>query len=206
MARIVWYSFHFPDLFRFVSLQIVTSVRPMAAGQFNPKTQFDQRSNLIDLQPGATPRTKKRNAIIPAVRPMRAVLKAWSDDHVSYVGSRKKAWATMRRTLDLSDDVHPKTIRYTIATWLYEMDWVPERQISEMLGHLSQNDLAKTSRIYAQYRPERMGKVVKGLELIWLRISRQARAYSALHLLSRGQWHQQYKVIERSNKPDSSEV
>ncbi|MCK9540964.1 MAG: hypothetical protein M0R03_02930 [Novosphingobium sp.] len=89
----------------------------------------------------------------------------------------------MRRTLGFSDDVHAKTIRFTIATWLYEIDWVPERQISEMLGHTDQSGSTRTSRKYAQYRPEKMGKVVKGLEVIWLQVSRRARAYSAGHLL-----------------------
>lgn len=78
LARIVWYAFHFPAMFRFVTLQMATSVRPDAAKQFNPKTQFNERFGLIDLQPEATARTKKRNAVIPAIRPMRVVLKAWA--------------------------------------------------------------------------------------------------------------------------------
>ncbi|GAC1613129.1 MAG: hypothetical protein NVS3B27_11160 [Novosphingobium sp.] len=89
----------------------------------------------------------------------------------------------MRKVLGLSPDVHAKTIRYTIATWLHETDWVPERQISDLLGHTSQGGLARTSRIYAQCRPQNMGKVVKALEGIWLNISRRARVFNAGHSL-----------------------
>lgn len=183
MARILWYSYHHPDLFRFVAIQMMTSVRPTAGGRFNPFTQYDPRSKLIDLQPEEDPLTKKRNAIIPTPRPIRPIIMAWRRDGFKPADSHKTAWRHMRKVLDLPATVKAKTIRYTIATWLYEMEWVPERQISEMLGHVSQNALATTSMIYAQYRPEKMGKVVKGLETIWLDISRRARAYGARHML-----------------------
>lgn len=184
LARIVWYAYHTPDLFRYVTLQMVTSVRPMAALKFNPRDQYDDRSGLIDLQPYEALQTKKRNAIIPAVRPFRPVLRAWAREGAKPVGSRKTAWRNMRRALGLSADVEAKTIRYTVATWLYEMEWVPERQISEMLGHTADAGLARTSKIYAKYRPEKMGKIVRALSIIWLRISRQARAYGSDHTLT----------------------
>lgn len=163
---------------------MVTSVRPEAALKFDPRLQYDDRSGLIDLQPADAPQTKKRNAIIPAIRPMRVVLRAWAKEGPKTVTTRKTAWRIMRRTLGLSDDVKPKTIRYTVATWLYEMEWVPERQISEMLGHTEDSRLARTSRIYAKYRPEQMGKVVKGLTMIWMKISRLATAYASDHILT----------------------
>lgn len=77
-------------------------------------------------------------------------------------------------------------LRYTIAAWLYEMEGVPERQISEMLGHTSQSALARTSMIYAQYRPEKMGKVVRGMERIWRDVSRRARAFGTCKVLASG--------------------
>lgn len=171
MARIFWYAKHSPALFRFVALQMATSVRPIAALQFDPRTQYDDKRGIIDLQPTAAPQTKKRNAIIPAILPLRPILRAWAAEGAQPAASHRKAWQHMREVLGLSADVQPKTIRYTIATWLYEMEWIPERQISEMLGHIDDTGgLARTSRVYAQYRPERMGQVTKGLSLIWLRI------------------------------------
>lgn len=201
LARIVWYAFHSPDMFRFVVLQMATSVRPMAALKFDPRRQYDDRSKLIDTQPDALPQTKKRNAIIPAIRPIQPVMRAWARDGANPVGSRKTAWRNMRRVLGLSDDVQPKTIRYTIATWLYEMEWVPERQISEMLGHLDDSQgLARTSRIYAKYRPERMGKVTRGLTIIWMRISRLARQYGHDHFLTTGNRGDKLRVIPKAQK------
>lgn len=184
MARIVWYAFHFPEMFRFVALQVCTSVRPDAAKRFDPTTQYDDRTGLIDLQPGAAPRTKKRNAVIPAIRPMRVVLRAWAKDGHKPVKSNKKAWRVMRKALGLSADVYPKTIRHTIATWLYADDSVPDRQIEAMLGH--EPSLRRTSRIYAKYDPNRLDKAVAALTTIWRRISKEARSYSADHLLTTG--------------------
>lgn len=182
LARIVWYAFHFPAMFRFVTLQMFTSVRPQAAKQFNPKKQFDDRFGLIDLQPEAQARTKKRNAVIPAIRPMRVVLRAWAREEWRPMGSNKTAWRTMRRILDLSPDVHAKTIRHTIATWLYNDPTVPERQVSEMLGH--EGKLSRTTKVYAKYDPRLLVDAVRALTIIWRRISKLARAYGADHRLT----------------------
>lgn len=184
LARIVWYAYHSPALFRFVTLQMVTSVRPDAAKKFNPLTQYDDHFGLIDLQPEAAPRTKKRNAIIPAIRPMRVVLRAWQRDGYKPVDSNKTAWRNMRKVLGLSDDVFPKTIRHTIATWLYSNPKVPERQVSEMLGH--EGELRRTSKLYAKYQYDRMAEAVEALTTIWMEISRLARRYAADHLLTTG--------------------
>lgn len=196
LARIFWYARHFPAMFRFVALQMVTSVRPDAAKLFNPVAQYDDEFGLIDLQPAAAPRTKKRNAIIPAIRPMRTVLKAWQSDGFRPVASNKTAWRTLRRALGLSDDVFPKTIRHTIATWLYNDPTVPERQVSEMLGHAG--ELRTTTKQYAKYRPEYLGEATRALTSIWLRISKQARAYSADHALTR-QGKGQIVVVKRTS-------
>jgi integrase len=145
MARIAWYASHNPNLFRFVALQFATAVRPQAALRFDPATQFDAKTGFIDLQPGASPQTKKRNAVVPAIRPLSVVLRAWSREGTKTVASRKTAWRVMRRTLGLSPDVHPKTIRHTIATLLYSDETVPEREVSELLGH--EGKLAHDTRV-----------------------------------------------------------
>ncbi len=182
LARIVWYAAHTPAMFRYVLLQCVTSVRPEAAKSFDPTKQYDDRFGLIDLQPEAKARTKKRNAIIPAIRPMRVVLRAWARDGFKPVGSNKTAWRTLRKVLGLSDDVFPKTIRHTIATWLYNDPSVPARQVAEMLGH--EGDLGRTTKRYVKYDPNRLAETVAALTTIWMRISRMARTYGADHLLT----------------------
>lgn len=194
MARIAWYASHNPDLFRFVALQFATAVRPQAALAFDPRTQFNAKTGLIDLQPGASPQTKKRNAILPAIRPLRHVLRQWAREGVKPVASRKTAWRIMRRTLGLSDDVHPKTIRHTIATMLYADPSVPEREIVELLGH--EGKLARTTRIYAKYDPARLSAVTKALTTLWAEVHALAKAYASDHSLTTiGQGGQ--NVVER---------
>ncbi len=198
LARIAWYAFHFPAMFRFVALQMVTSVRPDAAKAFDPRLQYDDRTGLIDLQPHAAARTKKRNAVIPAIRPMRAVLRAWAQEGAKPVKSNKTAWRTMRKVLCLSDDVYPKTIRHTIATWLYADPSVPERQVSEMLGH--EGKLSRTSKLYAKYDPNRLKEVERALTIIWRRIGGMARGYAADHSLTIEDKWTALKVVSKRDK------
>jgi integrase len=165
-----------------VALQFATGVRPVAALQFDAARQYDDLTSLIDLQPEASPQTKKRNAVIPAIRPIRPVLRAWARDQRQAVLSRKTAWRIMRRALGLSADVHPKTIRHTIATLLYADETVPEREVSELLGH--EGKLARTTRVYAKYDPARLRNAVRVLTMLWLQVSREARKFGADHLLT----------------------
>jgi integrase len=182
LGQIAWYAKHNPDLFRFFALQLGTAVRPMAALGFDPRSQFDPRTGLIDLQPTEAKQTKKRNAIVPAIRPLRTVLKAWAREGAKPVDSRKTAWRIMRRTLGLTSDVFPKTIRHTVATMLYADPTVPEREIVELLGH--EGKLARTTRIYAKYDPARMQNVTRSLTTIWLQVTREARKFGTDHLLT----------------------
>ena len=183
LARIAWYAAHNPPLFRFVTLMFATAVRPQAALRFDPRSQYDDVTGLIDLQPEAAPQTKKRNAVLPAIRPLRPVLRAWAlDEACDTAASRKTAWRIMRRVLGLSDDVFPKTIRHTVATLLYADETVPERQIVELLGH--EGKLARTTRIYAKYDPTRMRALTTALGRLWLRVSRESRKFGADHLLT----------------------
>lgn len=182
MGKIAWYAAHNPALLRFVALQLGTAVRPMAALAFNPRKQFDAKRGLIDLQPSASPQTRKRNSILPAIRPLRTILKAWAKDAPEKVDSRKTAWRIMRRTLGLSADVYPKTIRHTVATILYADESVPEREIVELLGH--EGKLARTTRIYAKYDPARLRNVTRALTTLWLQVSREARRFGSDHSLT----------------------
>lgn len=203
MARIAWYASHNPGLFRFVALQFGTAVRPQAALAFDPRTQFDAKRGLIDLQPGAAPQTRKRNSILPAIKPLRMVLRKWAREGGESVSSRKTAWRIMRRTLGLSADVHPKTIRHTVATMLYEDESVPEREVVEMLGH--DGKLARTTKLYAKYRPERLRGVVRALTALWRSVHREARAFGAVHVLStKGQGGQNVVAVKTAICEDSS--
>ncbi len=126
----------------------------------------------------------RSTSIIPAIRPMQVVLRAWARDGYHPVDSNKTAWRKMRSVLGLSDDVFPKTIRHTIATRLYNDPSVPERQVSEMLGH--EGKLSRTSKLYAKYDPSRLKEATAALTTIWIEVSKDARLYAADHLLTTG--------------------
>lgn len=192
MGRMAWYASHNPELFRYMALQLATAVRPDAARKFDPG-QYDSSTNLIDLHPNEAPQTKKRNAIVPAIRPLRPILADWGRDGAKPVGSHKTAWRIMRRVLGLSPDVHAKTIRHTVATMLNQNAAVPQREVSELLGHA--DELARTSRIYAKYRPEYLRNATRALEGIWLEVSRAARSYSADHRLTKGQRKDPLRIV-----------
>ena len=198
MARIAWYASHNRDLFRFVALQFATAARPGAALKFDPATQYNHATGLIDLHPVALPQTKKRNAIVPAIRPLRPILKAWAADRPPPIVSRKTAWRIMRRALGLSADVHPKTIRHTIATLLHA-DGVPGHEIAELLGH--EGNLPRTTRTYAKYRPEHLGNVTRALTKYWLAVSREARAFGADHMLTTRKQGGELFVEQRAANP-----
>lgn len=205
MARIAWYASHNKELFRFVALQFATAVRPQAALAFDPRTQFDPKTGLIDLQPTTSAQTKKRNAVLPAIKPLRSVLRKWAREEGTPVSSRKTAWRIMRRTLGLSADVHPKTIRHTIATLLYADETVPEREIVELLGH--DGKLARTTRIYAKYDPTRMRALTKALTNLWRAVHKLTKEYAADHsLTTKGQGGQNVVVLKSALCEDSSHV
>lgn len=194
LGQIAWYSYHSPDLFRFFALLLGTGQRPNAANKFKP-SQFDPRFNLIDMQPEASPQTKKRNAIIPAIRPLRPILKAWESQPVK---SRKTAWRIMRKALGLSGDVVPYAVRHTVATLLYNDPTVPERQVSELLGHAG--NLHRTTKRYAKYSPGHLKEAEQALSRIWLRVSREARKVAAVQMLSKAPWHGKITIAEKTPK------
>lgn len=177
LGMIAWYARHFDDLGRYVALLVGTAARPIALAKFNID-QFDGTN--IDLHPIGAPETDKRNPTIPAIRPLRLILSRWQG--TGPVSSRKTAWRTMRRALGLSDDVVTKTIRHTIATELYANSDLPDRQLSELLGHIGPTN--RTTKKYVHLRPEHLQEAARALEAIWLRVQREANTYGAVHLLS----------------------
>lgn len=194
LGRIAWYCYQRPELFGFFALMLATGVRPQAALAFR-KEQYDPKFHLVDMQPDALPQTKKRNAIIPVIRPLRPILRNWSLEPVK---SRKTAWRIMRKVLGLPDDLQPKDIRHTIATLLYSDPAVPEREVSELLGHTGK--LAATTKRYARYSPHHLKNAERALSKIWLRVSREARAVAAVQTLSIEPWHGKITIAPKARK------
>lgn len=161
---------------RWLLLMIATGCRPEAGLAFDPRQQWT--GARIDMQPLAWPRTKKRNPVVPAIRPFRLVLRQWASDGAVIVASRRKQWATMRRALDLPDDVIPKTVRHTIATELRSRG-VPGEQISGLLGHTAMH---RTTEVYAKYDPTYLADARRVLTTVFAEVLRYRRRWLADHL------------------------
>jgi integrase len=198
LGMIYWYCRQRPELFPIFALMLGTGGRPEAMAKFDPLRQYNPRTGLIDTQHPDAPLTNKRNQIIPAIRPLRTVLSAWSIAGAKPVKSHKTAWRTMRRTLELPADVVAKDIRHTIATELYQNPKVPERQVSELLGHAG--NLERTTKVYAKYRPDRLEGAVRALSELWLAVSREAKRFGADHSLSNGDRRGKLVVMPRGDK------
>jgi hypothetical protein len=196
LGAIYWYSRHFPEQFRYFALMLGTGSRPEAVAKFDPSRQF--KGGLIDTQHPDAPLTNKRNQFIPAIRPLRPILNAWAAEGAKPAKSRKTAWRTMRRALGLPADTLAKDIRHTVATELYSDASVPERQTSELLGHAG--NLARTTKIYAKYRPDRMREAERALSTLWLKVAKEARKLSAVQVLSKGSRGEQITVAPRGEK------
>lgn len=148
-------------VWREISLQIATGCRPGAAMAFDPARQWN--GALIDLQSPDRQRTKKRNALVAAIEPVKPILDAWALCPHPRVASRKTWWRTARPALGLPDEVIAYTIRHTVLTFL-EMEGVPRFQIEAAAGHAPRGT---TARHYLHYDPSEAPKLTAALTKLW---------------------------------------
>ncbi len=163
------------DTLRWLLLMIATACRPEAALAFDPAKQW--RGKLVDMHPPAWPRTKKRNPVLPVIRPMRSILRVWVSEGARPVRSRRTAWRTMRRALGLPAEVIPKTIRHTIATEMRSRG-VPAQEISGVLGHIAMH---RTTEVYAKYDPAYLADARRVLTTVFMEVLRARRQWLADH-------------------------
>lgn len=163
-------------VWREISLQIATGCRPGAAMAFDARKQW--HGALIDLQPPERRRTKKRNALVPAIKPMHALLDAWAFLPHARVASRKTWWRTARPILGLPDEVVAYTIRHTVLTFL-EMEGVPRFQIEAAAGHAPRGT---TARHYLHFDPRDAPRLVAALEKLWALAWEAADQWCAGHV------------------------
>ena len=180
LGAIIAYADHEPAVQQWLWLMIGTAARPDAALAFDPATQW--HGDLIDLHPVGWERTDKRNAVVPAIAPLQAVLKGWAGEGA--VASRKRWWRTMRAKVGIPVTHVPKTIRHTVASHLRNAN-VPGSQISGLLGHKDSSDtLEATSTRYAHHDPRAMKEARRALSTLWKQTLSAADDWRAVHLLS----------------------
>lgn len=166
-------------IWREIALMVATACRPGAAMAFNPKAQWNGRT--VDLQPDRE-ETDKRNAIVPAIKPLRPILDAWKEQPHPTVKSRKTWWRTARRVLDMPN-VEAYDIRHTITT-LLDKGRVPGAQVSGITGHIpaSRGIARTTSRHYLHYDPEDSPEAVAVLTKFFKEVEREATLWLADHM------------------------
>ena|GEM_PF-2147158 len=169
-------------MFRYLALQLSTLVRPEAALGFDPRQQYDADTGLIDLHPKGWPRTRKRNPIVPAVEEFKPFLAEWSKAGAEIVGSRKVAWRTIRRVLDLPREAEAKSLRYSVATLLRNKYRVPHDQVEMQLGH---RVLKAVTERYAKFDPDYLAESKTALSKVWQAVMHEAGQWHAVHLLSK---------------------
>ena len=172
-----------PAFYAWIVLMLATAARPMAALQFEPSLQVI--GNTIDLHPPAWERSKKVNPIVPAIPEILPLFDTWQG---AKANSRKTAWRTMRRALELSDDVFPKTIRHTVATMLLDEAMSAGSELTPMhiealLGHRVTN---RVTAIYAKFNVRHLTPLVEPLSHIWTSAHDAANDWSSGHSLDTG--------------------
>lgn len=185
-------------IWREIALMVATACRPGVAMAFDPAAQWS--AGLIDLQPDRT-ETDKRNAIVPAIEPMKPILDAWQAAPHAKVKSRKRWWRTARRVLAMPG-VEAYAIRHTILT-LLDNGGVPGAQISGIAGHVpeSRNIARTTSANYLHYDPRNAPEAVAVLTTFMQEVEREADLWCAVHLRTtpvRG------KLIELASKQEKA--
>jgi integrase len=183
MGAVMAVAMHDKGLFRWLVLQLATCCRPVAALAADPKTQYDPVARLFDLHPKNKARTRKRNPVVPVIEEIHPILMAWAEDtDAKPVASRKRAWRTLRRVLNLPPEAEAKTLRYSVATELRRMGTVPALQIESLLGH---EGIKGVTARYAKYDPAFMAEAKAALSNIFQRVAAEAVNWGAVHLLSK---------------------
>lgn len=196
LGAIVAYADHEPAVQQWLWLMIGTAVRPDAALAFDPASQW--HGDLIDLHPTGWQETDKRNPVVPAIEPLRAVLATW--DNSGAVLSRKRWWRTMRAKLGIPTTHVAKTIRHTVASYLRTRK-VPGEQISGLMGHKDKTDtIERTSEGYAHLDPAEMKELTRTLSMLWRAVEAEADKWRAVHLLSITKDNNKILVVRETEK------
>lgn len=173
-----------PHLKLYVMIALHTGGRPGAILDLTWEQILWER-DLINFNPPGRARTHKGRPLIKMTAELRAALQAASGaekrdgGHVvswgrKRVKSVKRAFAAACARAGLND-VTPKTLRHTAATWMAERG-VPMRVISLQLGH-SSTDV--TERVYAKHSPEYLAEATDALAQFPLVQSEHATANKA---------------------------
>jgi integrase len=181
--------------YRELCLMLGTGCRPGAALGFNPERW---QGDTLDLQDPEVEETDKRNAIVPAIEPLKPVLEDWKKKPHERVASRKRWWRTARRVLGCGD-IRAYDIRHTVVTML-DNSGVPGVQISGITGHLpsSRNIARTTSSHYLHYDPHNCPQAKRALTKFFRSVMVEADKWDADHLRTKPEYKKPIEIVSRS--------
>lgn len=170
-------------LLRFILGQFFTLGRPEAVMKWHIGKQVDWDLGIIDTHPPGAPLTKKRNPVLPIPEGFRDWLRGtnglWLPGRRGdrpTAGLRTK-WRTMRRALDLDDEVIAKTIRRTVASRLRARK-IHNDDYRVAMGHLLPG---KASRHYIVEDPDYLADVKREIDALWIEVLFSARSWLTDH-------------------------
>lgn len=176
LGAMVGYACEDKPLFRFMVAMLATAARPEAVRKWRPKQQAALARGLSDIHPPKAPRTRKHNPVGPIPAGWLWFLRERVKDNEPPPPTLRTRWRTMRRVLDLGPEVHAKTIRHTVATWM-RASGVPEMDVKGQIGH----SIGVTG-IYAKYRPDYLRPARTSIDALGLEIAKAAVQWRADHL------------------------
>lgn len=177
---------------RWILVMIATAMRPNAALAMDPRAQYLEAHDLLNLHPVGWPESKKRNPILPIIPEFKPWLLEWRGNPHTRVTSRKTFWRKMRQALELPENTIPKTIRHSIATHLRTLR-VPGEELETLMGH---RVLKGVTGVYAKYDPDYLSNATEVLSKLWNKIWEASDSWVAVHMLSNPARGETLKVIK----------
>jgi integrase len=178
LASMIGYALSDPPLLRYIIAMIATVARPEVVRLWDVQAQADLQRGLFDTNPPGRMRTKKHNPVVPIPLFWRDWLGEWIADGKPLPATLRTRWRTMRRALGLGADVHAKTIRHTVATYLRGAG-VPALDISGQLGHVMGN---RATGVYAKYDPDYLAKARTSIDALWIEVMFAVRSWATDHI------------------------
>lgn len=152
----------------FIIVALNTAARTEAILELEwDRVDFD--AGLIDFNPPLRPITRKKRAVVPMNKTLRAALSVakkqaitqfvieYNEDRVQSV---KKGFANAVERSALEGKVSPHTLRHTAATYMAQAG-VSMSEIAAFLGH---DDSRTTERVYAKWAPDYLRSAADALE------------------------------------------
>lgn len=178
LASMIGYALNDPPLLHYIVAMIATAARPEAVRLWRVSEQTDTARALFDTNPPKRMRTKKHNPVVPIPLFWGDWLAHWTRNQIELPPTLRTRWRTMRRALGLDPDIHAKTIRHTVATYMRGAR-VPELDISGQLGHSMKN---RATGVYAKYAPDYLAAARTSIDALWLEVMFAVRSWRTDHI------------------------